>query len=87
MRVRICMEIQGLAQDEQGNPAPAGMCFTLGDPNSEDMPEDEYRAAMRNVTVEKVMNIVPFLNRFRPEDCRIIMPSEYDVKYGDGPND
>ena len=30
-KIRICLEVQGLGQDEFGTPCPAGVCLTLGD--------------------------------------------------------
>lgn len=30
-KVRICLEIQGLGQDEHGAPCPGGLCLAIGD--------------------------------------------------------
>ena len=42
-KVRICLEIQGLVQDEHGAPCPGGLCLTIGD---EEAPEISGRASI-----------------------------------------
>ena len=34
-QLRICFEVQGMAVDEHGNPAPAGMQFAVGEVTDE----------------------------------------------------
>ena len=41
-KIRICLEIQGIAEDENGEPCPAGLCMML----DEDSDEVKLKAAM-----------------------------------------
>ena len=53
-KVRICMEIQGLAQDEKGAPCPGGVCLTLGD-DAEEITGEEYRKMMEWISIPGVL--------------------------------
>ena len=78
-RVRICMEVEGLSKDEQGNPAPAGLELDLGESKGE-IPYEELTEGLNIPALLKVT----FLDRFaKPEDVRIITPEDYDERYGD----
>ena len=37
-KIRLCLEVQGLGQDDLGTPCPAGVCLTLGDEDAEIAP-------------------------------------------------
>lgn len=43
-KLNIYMEISGDARDEHGNPQPAGMCMTIGDPDGDEITGDKYQA-------------------------------------------
>ena len=76
-KIRICLEVQGLGEDELGSPCPAGVCLTLGDEDAEELTGAEYEAFLQQVKVA-------FLDQqFTPADCRLITPEEYDREYGE----
>lgn len=78
----IHAEIQGLCEDENGNPCPGGIAITLGD-FPEDRFQEKYNQLMNKVTPENFLKSVGLLGVFHSEDCRIITPEEYDTLYGD----
>ena len=82
-KVRICMEIQGLAQDEKGAPCPGGVCLTLGDDDAEEITGEEYRQMMEWISIPGVLKAAMLDGLYEPEDCRLITPEEYDLKYGE----
>lgn len=81
-KIRICLEVQGLGEDEFGTPCPAGVCLQFGDNDAEEITGEEYRDYMQQVTVEHVLAVAMLDHQFAPEDCRLITPEEYDRKYG-----
>ena len=82
-KFRICMEIQGLAQDEHGAPCPGGVCLTLGEDDSEELTGEEYRQMMGAVSIPGALKAAMLDGLYEPEDCRLITPEEYDAKYGE----
>ena len=74
-KVRACFEIAGMAADENGNPAPAGLQITLG----ESVKEWPYEDLIANIDIEKVAATV----HVDPSRLTIITPEEYDERYGD----
>ena len=78
MKLRICFEIDGLAEDEYGNPAPAGLDITLGETEK----QIDYQDLARNINVDGVLKSVCLDGVVKPENVRIITPEEYDEKYG-----
>lgn len=81
-KLRICIEIQGLAEDENGNPCSAGLCMTLGEVPEECFAE-KYNAFMRGIKIGEVLKIACLDGVISEDRCRIITPEEYDEKYGD----
>lgn len=79
MKLRICFEIAGLAEDEAGNPAPTGLVMTLG----ETAKEFDYWKLVRNVSIEGVLKTTCLDGIVKPEDVKVISLEEYDQKYGD----
>lgn len=79
MKLRVCFEIGGLAEDERGNPAPAGLAVTLGETNE----HVDYQELVQNIDIAGVLKLVCLNDIVRPEDVKIITPEEYDEKYGD----
>ena len=83
-KIRICLEVQGLGEDEFGTPCPAGVCLQFGDDAAEEMTGEEYRDYIQQVKVEHVLAVAMLDHQFAPADCRLITPEEYDRKYGGG---
>ena len=81
-KLRICLEIQGLAENENGEPRPAGLCIELGEVPDEGFKE-KYARLMKSISVEDVLRFTHFDEQFTAADCRFITPEEYDEKYGD----
>lgn len=79
MNLRICFEIYGLAEDEHGDPASAGLAITLGETNK----DVDYQEFVQKISIDSVLKLVSLDNIVKPEDVRIITPEEYDEKYGD----
>lgn len=74
-KVRACFEIAGMAADENGNPAPAGLQITLG----ESIKEIPYEELIKSADLEAIA----VMFHAKPEDITIITPQEYDERYGD----
>lgn len=81
-KIRICMEIQGLGRDETGAPCPGGVCVTLGDDNAEEITGEEYRKMMEKVNMQDILGMTWLDAHYKPEDCRLITPEEYEREYG-----
>lgn len=83
-KVRICFEVQGLAVEEDGAPAPAGMEFTMGE-----VPDDQYETAMNSVRAVKALDILRYLGLdslasvHTESDFKLMTPEDYDKLYGD----
>ena len=82
-KIRLCLEVQGLGQDDFGTPCPAGVCLTLGDEDAEEMTAAEYETFLQQVKIEEVLRLVCLDKLYTPADCRLITPDEYDRKYGE----
>ena len=82
-KLSIYMEIAGAARDEYGNPQPAGVSLTIGDPNGDEVVGSQYRAILERITVEAVLEVTFLTDVYPASACRIIMPQEYQEKYGD----
>ena len=82
-KIRICLEVQGLGEDELGSPCPAGVCLTQGDEDAEELTGAEYRDFMKDIKVEEVLRLAFLVHQFTPADCRLITPEEYDREYGE----
>lgn len=74
-KVRACFEIAGMAIDENGRPAPAGLQICLG----ESVKEWPYEDLTAHVDIDKVAALV----HVDPAAITIITPEEYDERYGD----
>ena len=77
--LRVCFEINGFAEDENGNPCPAGLQMNIGNANK----EIEYEKLTENIDIEKVIEYAGLSGIVKPEDVRIITPEEYDERFGD----
>lgn len=79
--LRICMEINGLAEDEKGNSCPGGMSLSLGMVPDENF-EDKYKQLVAGLDVNEVLKLICLDEIFSESDCRIITPEEHDLLYG-----
>lgn len=82
-KITIYMEIANATCDEHGNPQPAGLSLTIGEPNGEKITGDAYKAILERITVEAVLGVTFLTDVYPASACRIIMPQEYKEKYGD----
>lgn len=82
-KLKICLEIDGLAQNENGERCPGGMCITMGAEDGEVITGDEYKNICSNVNIKKLLEYFGLDGVFSPSDCRFISPEEYEVNYGD----
>lgn len=81
MKVRICFEIKGLAVDENGNPAPAGVCMILDTNDNAKMPN--YQELVKSIKKEGLLQMTCLDEIAQPDDIVFITPDEYDRKYGE----
>ena len=51
-KIRICLEVQGLGQDEYGTPCSNVVCVTLGDDDAEELTGAEYKAFLEQIKIE-----------------------------------
>ena len=77
-KIRLCLEVQGLGQDEFGTPCPAGVCLTLGDEDAEELTGAEYEKFLQQIKIEDVLRLTLLDQYYTPADCRLITPDEYD---------
>ena len=77
-RLRACFEIDDIAEDEHGNPCPAGVQLDLGE-CSKDVP---YKELVENINIPAMLNLL-CLDFVSPSAVRVITPEEYDEKYGE----
>ena len=82
--LRVCLEIQGLAIDADGNACPCGLCISLGDPPDDEMHAELTKKLMERVDIAEILRHTPLYGFVKPSDCRVITPEEFDEKYGDG---
>lgn len=80
-KLRICLEINGLAEDENGNPCPGGVCLTINGDCKEEITGTEHERLMKSVNVEAVLKEICLDNMFSVKDCRLLTLEEYDRKY------
>lgn len=78
-KVRICFEIDGLAEDEHGNPCPTGAQITLGETEK----NIDYHTMTRDLNIPNCLKLMCLDTIVKPEAVRIITPEEYDERYGD----
>ena len=81
-KLRLCLEIFGLAEDENGNKGPGGLCMTIGE-IAEEKYDCVYKEMVESVNLEGVLRTACLDGMFTSADCKIISPEEYDEKYGD----
>ena len=77
--LRVCFEADGLARDENGNPCPVGLEFTI--PGAKK--EIPYERLTGGLNIDHVLEFLGLSEIIRPENVRVITPEEYDERYGD----
>lgn len=77
-RLRVCFEVDGIAEDEHGKPCPAGLQIDLGE-TSIAVPYDELA---ESIDIPGLLELAG-LAFISVSDVRIITPEEYDEKYGE----
>ena len=82
-KTRICLEIQGLVKDKNGNPYPGGLCLTLGENADPEPTAAEYAELVDQISIEGVLKAAMLDGLYTPADCRLITPEEYDREYGE----
>lgn len=83
-KIRVCLEIQNAAVDEDGNPAPAGIQITIGEVPDNKYEKLDYKKLAAGLNKKKLLEMLSFLpGAHSEEDLRIITPEEYDAEYGD----
>lgn len=78
-KVIIYLEIDGLGEDEQGNPCPAGVKINLGETKQ----NIDYHELTKDLNIPGILKMMFLDASFRPDDVRVITPEEYDERYGD----
>ena len=77
-RLRVCFEIDGIAEDEFGKPCPTGLQIDFGEA-TKDISYDELT---KNIDIQEFLELA-CLSHISTSDVRIITPEEYDEKYGE----
>lgn len=80
-QLRICFEIDGIAEDERGNPAPAGASMTIELIDNQET--IDYTTLIENVNVPGLLAAMCLDGIVKPEAVRFITPEEYAAKYGE----
>lgn len=79
--IRICFEVNGIAEDEGGMPCPAGLQITLGESDK----EIDYAELVKDVNIPAVLKMAFLQDYIKPENVRVITPEEYDLRFGEEP--
>lgn len=83
-KIRVCLEIQNAAIDEDGSPAPAGIQITIGEVPDDKYKEISYEKLAAGLNKKKLLEMLSFLpGPHSEEDIRVITPEEYDREYGE----
>lgn len=85
-KLRICLEIQDVKKDSDGNLTPMGIDITFGEVPKEGF-EEKYQKLIESVNIKSLLELLYLETEFEVESCRIITPEEYDLKYGKDPED
>ena len=62
---------------------PCGRLPDAGDEDAEELTAAEYETFLQQVKIEEVLRLVCLDKLYTPADCRLMMPDEYDRKYGE----
>ena len=81
MKVKIYLEIAGLAINENNNPAPAGMCISFDVADGTKLPE--YDEFVKSIKKDGLLRLTGLDGMVKPDDVRFITQEEYEREYGD----
>ena len=81
MKVRLYLEIDDLAIDENGNTAPAGLCVALDISDGTKLPD--YQELVQSIKKEDMLRLTGLDGLAEPDDVRFITREEYEREYGD----
>lgn len=56
-KLRIFLEIQGLASGKDGEPCPGGLCVTVGEESAEAFAGEDYRKLMEQIDVAGILKV------------------------------
>lgn len=79
--VKLFFEIDGIAEDANGNPGAVGLSITMEVEDLEKVPTYEQLAA--DVSIPGVLNACNLEGVVKPEAVRVITPEEYAERYGE----
>lgn len=82
-KLRICLEVNGLAEDEHGNPRPVGVCLEMEYPGEQAITKEKYKELMNQLSISGILKATFLDSIVSPENCRLITPEEYDERYGE----
>lgn len=77
--VRICFLVHGVAEDENGAPAPIGACLSLGETGV----KFDYQELVSGVNKAELLRLACLDHIATPDDVEFILPEEYDRDYGE----
>lgn len=79
----VYLEIDGLAEDEYGNPAPAGVEITLGEVSDEIYDKYSYDVLTQNLNPYELLKNLGLVDTMNiKEDCvRVISPEYFVSEY------
>lgn len=76
--VRICLEVCGIAENENGMPCPAGLQISVGETEK----EIDYAEMVKDIDIPRILKMTFLEGHVKPEDVKVITPEEYDERYG-----
>lgn len=78
-RLTVYLEVDGLAVDENGKPAPAVIKLDFGELKK----TVTYEEITKNLDIAKLFAAMPGLSALDPAKTHVITPEEYDKRYGE----
>lgn len=79
-RLRICMRVHGLAVDDNGEPADAGLQMDFGKSSSKN--PISYEKLVAALNVEAFLQNLGLDKAVSASDVEFITPEEYDSEFG-----
>ena len=77
-RLRVCFEIEGLAEDKSGYPCPAGLQIDLGEVSK----EVPYKELVKDISIPALLKGL-CLDHIPASAVRVITPEKYEQEYGE----
>lgn len=79
--VKLFFEIDGIAEDANGNPGATGLSITMEVEDLKEIPT--YEQLVADVNIPGVLKVCNLEGVVKPEAVRIITPEEYAERYGE----